>query len=403
MIDIVDRFIEYAKIYTTSDESSETCPSTARQKDLGNLLVKQLKEMGIDNAHMDENGYVYASLESNLDRESKSIGFISHMDTAPDMSGENVKPQILEYKGGDIKLSDSVTTTVEDFPFLKDLEGQALIHTDGTTLLGADDKSGIAIIMDAVNKLCENKNIKHPTIKIGFTPDEEIGRGADLFDVEKFGADFAYTVDGGPIGELEYENFNAAGATITIHGKNVHPGSAKNTMINSQLIGMELFNELPVAQRPEYTEHYEGFYLLTSFEGTVENTVMKFIIRDHDKKKFEEKKSYLKKLVEFLNVKYNNAIELDMKDSYYNMKEKIEPVMEIVDLAYKSMEDLGIKPLVQPIRGGTDGAQLSYKGLPCPNIFTGGYAFHGKHELLSIDQMKKASDLVLKIIENYSK
>ncbi|MFR6599085.1 MAG: peptidase T [Finegoldia magna] len=403
MIDIVDRFIEYAKIYTTSDESSETCPSTARQKDLGNLLVKQLKEMGIDNAHMDENGYVYASLESNLDRESKSIGFISHMDTAPDMSGENVKPQILEYKGGDIKLSDSVTTTVEDFPFLKDLEGQALIHTDGTTLLGADDKSGIAIIMDAVNKLCENKDIKHPTIKIGFTPDEEIGRGADLFDVEKFGADFAYTIDGGPIGELEYENFNAAGATITIHGKNVHPGSAKNTMINSQLIGMELFNELPVAQRPEYTEHYEGFYLLTSFEGTVENTVMKFIIRDHDKKKFEEKKSYLEKLVEFLNVKYNNAIELDMKDSYYNMKEKIEPVMEIVDLAYKSMEDLGIKPLVQPIRGGTDGAQLSYKGLPCPNIFTGGYAFHGKHELLSIDQMKKASDLVLKIIENYSK
>lgn len=403
MIDIVDRFIEYAKIYTTSDESSETCPSTARQKDLGNLLVKQLKEMGIDNAHMDENGYVYASLESNLDRESKSIGFISHMDTAPDMSGENVKPQILEYKGGDIKLSDSVTTTVEDFPFLKDLEGQALIHTDGTTLLGADDKSGIAIIMDAVNKLCENKDIKHPTIKIGFTPDEEIGRGADLFDVEKFGADFAYTIDGGPIGELEYENFNAAGATITIHGKNVHPGSAKNTMINSQLIGMELFNELPVAQRPEYTEHYEGFYLLTSFEGTVENTVMKFIIRDHDKKKFEEKKSYLEKLVEFLNVKYNNAIELDMKDSYYNMKEKIEPVMEIVDLAYKSMEDLGIKPLVQPIRGGTDGAQLSYKGLPCPNIFTGGYAFHGKHELLSIDQMKKASNLVLKIIENYSK
>lgn len=227
MIDIVDRFIEYAKIYTTSDESSETCPSTARQKDLGNLLVKQLKEMGIDNAHMDENGYVYASLESNLDRESKSIGFISHMDTAPDMSGENVKPQILEYKGGDIKLSDSVTTTVEDFPFLKDLEAQTLIHTDGTTLLGADDKSGIAIIMDAVNKLCENKDIKHPTIKIGFTPDEEIGRGADLFDVEKFGADFAYTLDGGPIGELEYENFNAAGATITIHGKNVHPGSAK--------------------------------------------------------------------------------------------------------------------------------------------------------------------------------
>lgn len=403
MIDIVDRFIEYAKIYTTSDESSETCPSTARQKDLGNLLVKQLKEMGIDNAHMDENGYVYASLESNLDRESKSIGFISHMDTAPDMSGENVKPQILEYNGGDIKLSDTVTTTVEDFPFLKDLEGQTLIHTDGTTLLGADDKSGIAIIMDAVNKLCENKDIKHPTIKIGFTPDEEIGRGADLFDVEKFGADFAYTLDGGPIGELEYENFNAAGATITIHGKNVHPGSAKNTMINSQLIGMELFNELPVAQRPEHTEHYEGFYLLTSFEGSVENTVMKFIIRDHDKKKFEEKKSYLEKLVEFLNVKYNNAIELDMKDSYYNMKEKIEPVMEIVDLAYKSMEDLGIKPLVQPIRGGTDGAQLSYKGLPCPNIFTGGYAFHGKHELLSIDQMKKASDLVLKIIENYSK
>ena len=400
---MLENFLKYVSYNTQSDDKNESCPSTPGQIELAKVIVEDLKKLGIDNAHMDENGYVYASIEGTV-KDIPTIGFISHMDTALELTGEGVNPQIIDsYKGGDIVLNEKYKLREEEYPFLKELVGHKLVTTDGTTLLGADDKAGIAIIMEVAKFFMENRDLKFGDIKIGFTPDEEIGRGADLFDVEKFGADFAYTLDGGPIGELEYENFNAAGATITIHGKNVHPGSAKNTMINSQLIGMELFNELPVAQRPEHTEHYEGFYLLTSFEGTVENTVMKFIIRDHDKKKFEEKKSYLEKLVEFLNVKYNNAIELEMKDSYYNMKEKIEPVMEIVDLAYKSMEDLVIKPLVQPIRGGTDGAQLSYKGLPCPNIFTGGYAFHGKHELLSIDQMKKASDLVLKIIENYSK
>ena len=403
MIDIVDRFIEYAKIYTTSDESSETCPSTARQKDLGNLLVKQLKEMGIDNANMDENGYVYASLESNLDRESKSIGFISHMDTAPDMSGENVKPQILEYKGGDIKLSDSVTTTVEDFPFLKDLEGQTLIHTDGTTLLGADDKSGIAIIMDAVNKLCENKDIKHPTIKIGFTPDEEIGRGADLFDVEKFGADFAYTLDGGPIGELEYENFNAASGRVTVHGANIHPGTAKGRMRNALLMAMEFQSLLPANENPMYTEGYEGFYHLDRMTGCVEEARMDYIIRDHDRVKFEHKKELFAQAAGFLNRKYGSGtVEAAVKDSYYNMKEKIEPHMDLIDKAKASMEKLGIRPIVVPIRGGTDGARLSYMGLPCPNLCTGGHNFHGKYEFIPVQSMEKITELLIEIARSFA-
>lgn len=403
MRDIVDRFINYAKIYTTSDPESTSVPTSERQKDLGKILVDELKGIGIDDAFMDENGYVYASLKANTDKKISPMGFIAHLDTSPDMKGEGVNPQIIEYRGGDIPLSDTVVTRLEDFSFLKDLEGQTLITTDGTTLLGADDKAGIAIIMTAIEYLLENPDIEHGDVKIAFSPDEEVGRGANLFDVERFGADFAYTVDGGPEGELEYESFNAAEANIKIHGKSVHPGSAKDVMINSQLIGMELFSMLPVNQRPEYTENYEGFFMLTSFSGGIEESAMNFIIRDHDRNKFEDKKHLLEKTVEFLNYKYKDAIELEISDTYYNMREKIEEVYEIVDLAKNSMEEVGIEPLILPIRGGTDGSILSFRGLPCPNLFTGGYAYHGKHELLSVDQMKKSVKVLVKIIENHAK
>ena len=402
-MDIKDMLIKYVKIHTTSDPKVETCPSTKRQLELANLLVDELHEMGIENAHVDENGYVYAFLESNLDYEVDPIGFVAHMDTAPDFSGENVNPKVINYTGGDIKLSDSVTTKVEDFPFLNELVGKTLIVTDGTTLLGADNKAGIASIMNAIEYITKNPEFKHGKISIGFTPDEEIGRGADLFDVEKFGAKFAYTIDGGPIGELEYKNFNAASADIVISGKNVHPGSSKKVMINSIIIGMELFNMLPVGERPEYTENFEGFFFLNGFDGNVEKTIMEFIIRDHDREKFETKKSIMQSAVDFLNKKYNNAVELKMKDSYYNMEEVIVKHPEIIDLAYKSMEDVGVTPQITPVRGGTDGARLSYMGLPCPNIFTGGYAFHGKHELLALEELEKSSEVVLKIIENNTK
>ncbi|MDY6065990.1 MAG: peptidase T [Finegoldia sp.] len=403
MKDIVDRFISYTEVYTTSDPESDTTPTSERQKDLGKILVEELHEMGIENAFMDDKAYVYAGLDSNTDKDISPIGFISHMDTAPDMTGEGVNPQIIEYKGGDIVLSDSVVTRVEDFPFLKDLEGQTLITTDGSTLLGADDKAGIAIIMTAVEYLIENPQIKHGDIKIAFTPDEEVGKGAHLFDIDRFGADFAYTVDGGPEGELEYESFNAAEADIKIHGKSVHPGSAKDVMINSQLLGMELFSMLPVNQRPEYTENYEGFFMLMNFTGTVEETSMNFIIRDHDREKFEAKKNLLEEIVKFLNTKYGDLIDLEISDTYYNMREKIEPVYEIVELAKRSMEEIGVEPIISPIRGGTDGSILSFRGLPTPNLFTGGYAYHGKHELVSVDQMKKGVNLLAKIIENHAK
>lgn len=400
---IIERFKGYIAIDTKSDENSETCPSTKGQLELGKLVVEELKDLGLSDVKQDENGYVYATLKSNIDKKVPTIGFIAHFDTSPDLDGKCTNPQIIQYEGGDIKLNDKYSLTEKEFPTLKDLVGQELITTDGTTLLGADDKAGIAAIIDAMEYLIKNPDIKHGDIKIGFTPDEEIGRGADLFDVGGFGADFAYTVDGGPIGELEYENFNAASVKIEIQGKNVHPGTAKDIMVNSIKIGMEIEQLLPKAQAPEHTEGYEGFYLLDEFNGIVDYTVMSYIIRDHSMEKFEQKKELFKDIVNFLNKKYGDIITIEITDSYYNMKEKIEPHMEIIDLAAKSMRELGIEPNIKPIRGGTDGAQLSYKGLPCPNIFTGGYNFHGRFEFIPTESMKLASKLIVKIVENNTK
>lgn len=400
---IVERFKRYIAVDTRSDETSKTSPSTPGQLELGALLVEELKEIGLTDARQDENGYVYASLESNIERKVPTIGFIAHLDTSPDLDGKCTNPQIIKYQGGDIKLNDQYTMTVEEFPFLKDLVGKELMVTDGTTLLGADDKAGIAEIIDAMEYLIQHPEIKHGDIRIAFTPDEEIGRGADLFDVEGFGADFAYTLDGGPLGELEYENFNAASVKIQIQGKNVHPGTAKNIMINSQLVAMDIEAMLPRNEKPEYTEGYEGFYLLTRFTGTVDSSEMNYIIRDHSRAKFEAKKDYLRNVIDFLNQKYGEIITIEIKDSYYNMKEKIEPHMEIIELAKESMMEIGIEPLIRPIRGGTDGARLSYMGLPCPNLFTGGYNYHGRFEFIPLESMKKASQLIVKIIENNAK
>lgn len=395
-MDIVDRFIEYVKIDTQSDDKSETTPSTKKQFNLANLLVKQLEEMGIE-VEMDDKAYIYATIPANTDKDLPTVGFIAHMDTALEVTAENVKPQIIEYKGGDIKLSDKFTITTKDSPSLENLVGEKLITTDGTTLLGADDKGGVAMIMDMAQKM-SNTSMEHGTIKIGFTPDEEIGRGADLFDVEKFGADFAYTIDGGSVGELEYENFNAAGVKVDIKGKNVHPGSAKNIMQNSIVIANELISMLPADQRPEHTEGYEGFYLVNEITGDVENTHLEMLIRDFHKETFEQKKNYLEEVVAFLNKKYGNIIDLKITDGYYNMIEKIKDHMEIVDLAKKSMEDIDITPKIQPIRGGTDGAKLSFMGLPCPNIFAGGYNFHSRFEFIPVSSLYKGSELLVKII-----
>ncbi|MCB5558382.1 peptidase T [Anaerosalibacter bizertensis] len=403
MDQIIERFKRYIAIDTKSDENSKTCPSTPGQLELGALLVEELKELGIEDAKQDENGYVYGTLKSNTNKDVPTIGFISHLDTSPDLDGKCTNPQILTYEGGDIKLNDKYSIKEEEFPFLKELVGKELITTDGTTLLGADDKAGVAAIMDAIEYLTLHPEIEHGDIKIGFTPDEEIGRGADLFDVKGFGADFAYTVDGGPVGELEYENFNAASVRIEIQGKNVHPGSAKNIMINSLRVAMEIENMLPVNEKPEYTEGYEGFYLLDDINGSVDHTVVNYIIRDHSMEKFEQKKTYIRKVVDFLNDKYGDIINIEIEDSYYNMKEKIEPHMEIVELAKKSMLDIGVEPDIKPIRGGTDGARLSYMGLPCPNIFTGGYNFHGRFEFIPTESMKLASQLIVKITENNAK
>lgn len=402
MKDIKSRFLEYVKKETTSDPESKTFPTTKTQLEFGKDLVEELKEIGLCNVYQDQFGYVYATLPSNTEKQINTVGFIAHMDTAPDMSGKNVSPQIINYTGGDIKLNSEYTMSVADFPFLENLVGEELITTDGTTLLGADDKAGIAIIISAMEEII-NSNIEHGEIKIAFTPDEEVGKGADKFDVEKFNAKFAYTIDGGQLGELEYENFNAASATITISGKNVHPGSSKNIMVNSQLIAMELQSMLPVAQRPEYTENYEGFFLLTNIEGTVEQTKMQYIIRDHSMDEFIIKKELLKNIVEFLNKKYSNIISLELEDSYYNMKEKIMPHFEIVELAKKSMEEVGIQPIISPVRGGTDGARLSYMGLPCPNIFTGGMNFHGRYEFIPTSSLVKGKEVVIKIVENMAK
>ncbi len=404
---VINRFIRYIKIDTQSNPESTTFPSTKKQFHLGQLLVRELNSLELENVNMDENGYVMATLASNIDYDVPTIGFIAHMDTAPDISGKGVNPQFVEnYDGSDIVLhkKNNIILSPKDFPQLKKYIGKTLITTDGTTLLGADDKAGIAEIMEAMEFLVKNPDVKHGTIKIGFTPDEEIGKGADFFDVKKFGADFAYTIDGGELGELEYENFNAAGAKIKVNGRNVHPGTAKNQMINSIQIAMELHAMLPTNQRPEHTEGYEGFFMLMSFKGTVENTNLSYIIRDHCFDKFNQKKKLISSVIDFINNKYgDNTVEIEIQDSYFNMKEKIKPVMHIVDTAKEALIDLEIEPIIKPIRGGTDGSKLSFKGLPTPNIFTGGHNFHGKYEYIPVESIERAVEVILKIIEKYTK
>lgn len=403
---MINRFLKYVKIATDSNPENLQCPSSDIQWDLGKVIVEDLKELGLEDISLDENCYIMATLPANCTEKIPSIGFIAHMDTAPTYNGIGVNPRIVKYEGGDIVLNKelNIILSPKDFSHMNNYIGQDLIVTDGKTLLGADDKAGIVEIIEAIKYLKEYPEIKHGEIKIGFTPDEEIGRGANFFDVEKFNCKFAYTVDGGELGELEYENFNAASAVIKIKGRDIHPGTAKNSMINSIMIAMELNSMLPPEQRPEHTENYEGFFLLNDMKGTVEDTTMNYIIRDHSMKKFNEKKNLIKAAVMYLQLKYKDAcIEIEVKDSYYNMREKIEPVMYVIDLAKKSMEELGIEPHIRPIRGGTDGARLSYKGLPCPNLFTGGHNFHGKFEYISVQSMEKARDLIVKIIENTAK
>ena len=402
---ILDRFLRYVAIDTQSDENSESQPSAAKELDLLKLLCKELNDMGVE-ATLDEYGYVMGTLPSNIDKKVPAIGFIAHVDTSPDASGANVKPQIIEnYDGSDIALKGvpGLYLKPSEFPELLAHKGETIITTDGTTLLGADDKAGVAEIMNAVQYMVEHPEFKHGDIKIGFTPDEEIGRGVVKFDVKRFGADYAYTMDGGEIGELEFENFNAASAKIHIQGRNVHPGYAKDKMKNAILIGMEVNSLLPVGQRPELTEGYDGFFHIISFKGTVEEAEFGYIIRDHDRKKFEEKKELIEQCVKFINVKYGEGTAtLEVKDQYYNMREQVEPYYFIVEKAVKAMEMAGIKPKIQPIRGGTDGANLSFKGLPCPNIFAGGMNFHGKMEFAPLENIEKASEVVLNIIKLYA-
>lgn len=404
---LVEKFLEYVEIDTTPDSKSQSCPSSELQWNLAKIIVKDLEEIGLVNISLDKNGYIMGTLPSNTEKNIPTIGFIAHMDTAPSFNGKEVKPRIIDnYDGNDIVLNSdlNIVMAVKDFPELKKYVNQRLIVTDGTTLLGADDKAGIVEIMAALKYLKENPTIEHGEIKIGITPDEEIGRGANLFDVEKFGAEFAYTVDGGEVGELEFENFNAASANVVIKGRDIHPGASKNKMINSMLLGMELNAMLPVNERPEYTEGYEGFFLLTNFKGTVELTEMDYIVREHSKEKFAEKKELITNAVKYLQEKYRDGeIVLTLKDSYYNMKEMIEPVYHIVDLAKNAMIEVGVKPIIKPIRGGTDGARLSFKGLPCPNIFTGGHNFHGKFEFIPIESMEKSVKVILKIVEILSR
>ena len=402
MKNVTEKFIRYIRIDTRSNEDSDTTPSTAKQLNLAKMLTEELLTMGLSDAETDANGYVMATLPSNTEKKVPTVGFIAHMDTAPDASGENVNPQFIKnYQGDEIQLGKHATLSPNDFPELLKYTGQTIITTDGATLLGADDKAGIAEIMTAIEYLVNHPEIKHGDIKIGFTPDEEIGRGADKFDVKKFGADFAFTLDGGQIGELEYENFNAAGLIVTIFGRNVHPGTAKNQMINSIHLGMEFNSMLLCSQRPEYTTGYEGFFHLMDFQGTVDKSVLRYIIRDHDRAKYEQMKSLVQQSASFLNEKYNREVVIiELKDQYFNMKEKIEPVKYIVDLAEKAMIDTGIKPITKPIRGGTDGSKLSFMGLPTPNIFAGGHNFHGIHEYVPVSSMEKAAEVVVNVVKN---
>ncbi len=401
---LTDKFLRYVAIETTSDPESPTQPSTICQFDLLRLLKDELCAMGVD-ASLDEYGYVMGTIPSNIDKKVPVIGFIAHVDTAPDASGKDIKPQFIEYNGGDVVLNKElgIKIPVKDFPELQNYKGQTLITTDGTTLLGADDKAGVAEIMSAVEYIMTHPEFKHGEIKIGFTPDEEIGRGVDKFDVERFGAEYAYTIDGGKLGELEYENFNAAGAKIHIQGRNVHPGFAKDKMINAILIAMELNSMLPAQQRPEHTASYEGFFHLVGIKGAVEEADIQYIIRDHCMEKFISRKQLITNVVNFINKKYGDGTAtLDMKDQYYNMKDQITPHFHIVETAIKAMEMANVKPVIQPIRGGTDGARLSFMGLPCPNIFGGGHNFHGKLEFIPIDSMQKAYEVILNIVKLYT-
>jgi len=401
MISVSERFLRYVGYHTTPDEFSETCPSTDRQKLLGAALVDEMKSMGITDAYMDEHGYVYGTVPG--DPKLPTIGLIAHMDTSPDASGENIKARVVEYNGGDILLNpeQGIYLREAEFESLKNHHGKHLIVTDGTTLLGADDKAGIAEIMTAAEFLLTTK-MNHATLKIGFTPDEEIGRGADQFNVKAFSADYAYTVDGGPVGEMEYENFNAAGAKVVFHGRNIHPGSAKNKMVNSQHIAMEFQSLLPAVQRPEHTEGYEGFIHLTDMAGEVEQSTLRYIIRDHDMGKFLEKKAIMEAATAFINAKYGEGTaELTIRDSYFNMREKIEPCMYIVERAMKAMESVGMTAKTVPIRGGTDGARLSFEGLPCPNLCTGGENYHGRFEYIPVEDMELCTKLLVEILTSF--
>ena len=402
MSNVLENLLRYVVINTRSDDKSEVTPSTPSQMELAKLLKKELEALGLT-TELDDHAYLFGTLPSNIPTEAKTIAFLAHLDTA-NFNSENVSPRVIEYKGGDIELNEAgKTMTVRDFPNLASYIGQRLVVTDGTTLLGADDKAGIAEIMAALKILKDNPSIPHGEIKVAFTPDEEIGRGPALFDVEKFGADLGYTVDGGPLGELQYENFNAASADVIIQGRSVHPGSAKNKMKNAILIGCEFNAALPQEERPEHTEEYEGFFHLDEMKGRVEETILNYIIRDHDMNKFLAKKDLMDQTARVLNKKYGEGtVKVTMSDSYYNMKEKIAPHMYIIENAKKAFEMAGVKPKISPVRGGTDGAQLSYKGLPCPNIFTGGENFHGEFEFISVESMEKAVEVILNIISVYA-
>ncbi|MEZ5107039.1 MAG: peptidase T [Draconibacterium sp.] len=402
---VVERFIKYAKEYTTSNPESETFPSTERQMVFMKKLAAELNEIGLQEVELDKYGYIMATIPANINEKVPVVGFIAHVDTSPDFSGENVNPQIIEnYDGSVVKLKNGVEINPKEFPEIQQYKGQSIITADGTTLLGADDKAGVAEIVTAAEILLSDDKIKHGKIRIGFTPDEEIGKGTDFFDVKKFGADFAYTLDGGEIGELEFENFNAASAKITINGRSVHPGASKNKMINALLVAHKIIALLPPTQRPEHTEKYEGFYHLLSLNGNVEKADMHYLIRDHDFNLFEEKKKLLQKIVKFVNQEFGKElVKLDITDSYYNMRKKIEPVMHIIEIAKTAMEQAGVTPKIKAIRGGTDGARLSYDGLPCPNIFAGGHNFHGPFEFVPIPSMVKSVEVILNIAQLVAK
>ena len=400
---LIDRFISYVTVDTESDPTSDTTPSTAKQWDLANALVEELKHIGLQDVTIDDNAYIMATLPSNVPHKVPTIGFISHFDTTPDFTGKDVKPQIIEnYDGNDIVLNkaQNIILSPSYFEDLLLYKGQTLITTDGTTLLGADDKAGITEIVSAMEYLVQHPEIKHGKIRVGFTPDEEIGRGAHKFDVEKFGAEWAYTMDGSQVGELEYENFNAAGALVSIKGKIVHPGYAKGKMVNSMYIATDYINSLPRLETPEHTQDRQGFFHLYSVTGEVDSTQLQYIIRDHDKEHFEARKEMMLKLADELNSQLGEpCVSVEIKDQYFNMREKIEPVMHIVDIAQKAMQQAGIKPLIKPIRGGTDGSQLSFKGLPCPNIFAGGHNFHGRFEYVPVESIQKAIEVIINIAQ----